>query len=200
VELDVEGTLDDISRRGFFMGPRLQPRRRNQADMLVLVDASESMEPFSLLVETLLTSILRVGLLDQVSVYYFQGYPRRVFYAKPGLQGEVPAEDVLGREAAGRSVLVVSDAGAASEGIDGARLQGTCSFLKALETATYLYAWLNPLPPDRWQGTTAGSIACLVPMFPIDRDGLNDAVSILRGHPFPPDVNLNEGEQGAGSA
>ncbi len=55
---------------------------------------------------------------------------------------------------------------------------------------TYLYAWLNPMPRNRWEKTTAEDIARIVPMFSVNREGLNDAVNILRGHPFPSGVGL----------
>jgi hypothetical protein len=192
LELDVEGTLDDISRRGLFLGPRMRPRRRNQADLVVLLDVSDTMVPFSPLVDILLESIVRVGLLNEVKVYYFQEYPREVFFEQPGLNGEVPLEDVMRLQAAERSVLIVSEGGAALGSFDSSRLHKTHSFLQVLDSVTYLYAWLNPLPPERWQGTTAGAIARLAPMFTMDRDGLNDTVNILRGYPFPPTVNLSK--------
>jgi len=48
------------------------------------------------------------------------------------------------------------------------------------------------MPKTRWKATTAEDIACMVPMFPLDREGLNDAVNILRGHPFPAGVGIDE--------
>ena len=72
------------------------------------------------------------------------------------------------------------------------RVTDTKTFLQTLSTYTYLYAWLNPMPQNRWLTTTAEDIANMVPMFPLEREGLEDAVNILRGHPFPPGVGLNE--------
>ncbi len=85
----------------------------------------------------------------------------------------------------------MSDAGAARGNYDEKRLANTRAFLKTLNTYTYLYAWLNPMPLKRWAATTAEDITRIVPMFPLDREGLNDAINILRGQPFPPGVNLN---------
>jgi hypothetical protein len=48
------------------------------------------------------------------------------------------------------------------------------------------------MPQNRWLTTTAEDIANMVPMFPLEREGLEDAVNILRGHPFPAGVGLNE--------
>ncbi|NEO74062.1 MAG: hypothetical protein F6K52_32545 [Moorea sp. SIO3H5] len=41
-------------------------------------------------------------------------------------------------------------------------------------------AWLNPMPCNRWTGTTAGEIRPLVPMFEFSREGLQNAINVLR--------------------
>jgi uncharacterized protein with von Willebrand factor type A (vWA) domain len=91
----------------------------------------------------------------------------------------------------GNSVLIVSDAGAAYGFYDQERREATKTFLNALRSYTYLYAWLNPLPESRWTATTAEDIKKIVPMFPFNREGLHDTVNILRGYPFPPGVRLD---------
>jgi uncharacterized protein with von Willebrand factor type A (vWA) domain len=45
---------------------------------------------------------------------------------------------------------------------------------------TKLIAWLNPIPPERWQGTTAQFLAHLVPMYPLAPHGLNQAIAEIR--------------------
>ncbi len=189
-ELDVEGTIQAICRTGFFLGPAMQPRRRNQAALLALIDCQGSMAPFAPFVEMLLESIVRGGMLGRVSCYYFHDAPQEMLYARPNLTGAQPLQNVLAAQAKENSVLIVSDGGAARGNFDGQRLEDTRSFLTALTACTYLYAWLNPVPPGRWRGTTAEDIAALIPMFSLDRDGLNDAVNILRGHPFAPGIGL----------
>jgi uncharacterized protein with von Willebrand factor type A (vWA) domain len=149
------------------------------------------MAPFDLLVETLVESILRGGLLGGVSLYYFHDCPQGFLYEHPNLTDPLSLEGVLDSQAKGNSVLIVSDAGAARGDYDGKRLEDTRTFLRVLNTYSYRYAWLNPVLAARWNTTTAEDIAALAPMFSLDKDGLNDAVNILRGHPFPPGVNLD---------
>lgn len=74
-ELDVEGTIHQVCQSGFFVQPVLQPRRRNQAKLLLLIDQRGSMSPFRPLVKLLLESILRGGMLGRVAVYYFHDCP-----------------------------------------------------------------------------------------------------------------------------
>lgn len=190
-ELDVEGTIHTICRNGFFLGPTLRPRRRNQAKLVLLIDCQGSMAPFSLWLEILVESIERGGLLRLVHRYYFHDYPARVVYQRPNLTRAAQIEQVLAEQAKNTSVLIVSDAGAARGYYDAQRVNATKAFLSLLNTYTYLYAWLNPMPPLRWKGNTAEEIAHFVPMFSLNRDGLNDAIELLRGHPFPPGVTNN---------
>ena len=185
-ELDVEATIKHLSRHGFMLHPVLRPRRRNQACLVVLVDQQGSMAPFELLIGALKESIERSGLLGKTSFYYFHDCPEGFLYEQPNFTVARPLEKVLEERAKGNSVLIVSDAGAARGDYDEMRVTETREFLKILRSYTYLYAWLNPMPRvpcDRWQGNSAEDIACMVPMFPINREGLNDAVNILRGHP-----------------
>jgi uncharacterized protein len=191
-ELDVEATINTICHTGLLIYPVFQPRRRNQARLVLLVDSQGSMTPFRLLIDALIESVLRGGLSGKTNLYYFHDCPEELLYQNPNLIRAIPLEVVLNEEVKGNSVLIVSDAGAARGYYDGRRVQDTKKFLQTLKDYTYLYAWLNPMPKNRWEATTAEDIACQVPMFPLNREGLNDTVNILRGFPFPAGVSSNE--------
>jgi len=197
VELDVQATIRDICRKGALLYPTLRPRRRNQAKVVLLIDQHGSMAPFAPLVEILVDSIQRGGLLGRVVSYYFHDCPEGVLYAQRTLIDAQLLEEVLMTHVRGCSVLIVSDAGAARGYYDEARVRVTQAFLKTLSIYTYAYAWLNPVPSVRWSleaatpESTAKAIACCVPMFALTHNGLNDAVNILRGYPFPPGITLN---------
>ncbi len=190
-QLDVKGTIDSICRKGFLLRPVLRSRRRNQAQLVVLVDRQGSMAPFSLLVEGIRESIIRGGLRGRASFYYFHDCPDTYLYERPQLTGAISLDTVLFEQMQGKSVLIISDAGAAYGFYDEERREATEKFLNNLRSYTYLYAWLNPLPKYRWAATTAEDIARFIPMFSFNREGLHDTVNILRGYPFPPGVLLD---------
>jgi uncharacterized protein len=185
-ELNIEATINSVCRTGMLLHPVLQPRRRNLASLVILVDTQGSMAPFALLIEAVVESILRGG-LGKTSLYYFHNYPKNVVYQRPNLTRAVPLKIVLDEEIKGNSVLIISDAGAARGYYSGTRVEETKKFIQTLNNYTYLFAWLNPMPQKRWLATTAEDIADEiephVPMFPLDREGLNDTVNILRGIP-----------------
>lgn len=93
--------------------------------------------------------------------------------------------DILKKDALKTHVVIVSDAGAARKTFDIKRLLNTIAFLKALSTYTKQYVWLNPCPKDYWTKTTAGEIARHTLMFPLNHDGIYNAVNALRGQIYP---------------
>ena len=95
-----------------------------------------------------------------------------------------PLVEVLDEVTPGTAVAVFSDGGAARGGLNTTRLLDTVAFLVALRRRGALVAWLNPLGPARWTGTTAGQTARHVPMFPLTRDGMYRAIDVLRGRPL----------------
>jgi uncharacterized protein with von Willebrand factor type A (vWA) domain len=190
VDLDVEATINTVCETGAFLRPVLVPRRRNQVQLILLIDQTGSMTPFSLLLDAFIESTLRSGSLGSTHVYYFHDCPDMVLYRKPNLLDPLTLDDALA-EHSRCCVLIVSDAGAARGYYDQSRVDETRAFLRLLNSYTYLYAWLNPMPIKRWTATTAQEIAHIAPMFHLNREGLNDAIDILRGHPFPPEVSTD---------
>lgn len=102
-------------------------------------------------------------------------------YCDSALLSPEPLMDVLQSYAAGAAVVLVSDAGAARNRYRISRLLDTIAFMKTLRTYTSHYIWLNPLPKRYWLNNTAAQIARHVPMFPLDRNGIQQAVNVLRG-------------------
>ncbi len=121
--------------------------------------------------------------IEHVDVLYFHNVPGEFLYSDIHLTKPVPCEEVLGQCTGDTSVLIVSDAGAARGYRKLHRIQATTETLLHLRQHTNLIAWLNPMPQDRWSGSSAQIIAHLVPMFQMDTDGFNNAVDVLRGQP-----------------
>ncbi|WP_414587358.1 hypothetical protein [Scytonema sp. PCC 10023] len=105
-------------------------------------------------------------------------------YEDPDLLSPILLEEVLQKYAADAFVVVISDAGAVRKFYNVVRLLDTISFIKALRAYTLNYVWLNPLPKSYWKDNTAAQIACHVPMFPLNREGIHQAVNVLRGHQY----------------
>ncbi|VXD16693.1 hypothetical protein [Planktothrix paucivesiculata] len=180
-KLNVEATVAKISQQGILIEPVLMPRYVNRVKLVLLVDQGGSMVPFHHLSRQLIDKALRGGNLIQTNVYYFYNYPEKYFYTD---QTRIKAQlttDVLKSVDERAGVLIVSDAGAARGNYNPERVEYTQKFIEQLQQSVRYYAWLNPMPNDSWQYTTAGEIARFVPMFEMSRQGLNAAINTLRG-------------------
>lgn len=185
VELDIDATIEEVGREGFLLEPVLVPRLTNQAELLLLIDQGGSMIPFHALAHRLVETALRGGRLGKTSIYYFHNCPIEYLFQTPIHQGAERIQDILLRLRNERTgVLVFSDAGAARGGSNTERFDMTSVFLNEFKQHFRYMAWLNPMPHSRWLGTTAGQIMQLVPMFEMNCRGLDDAISLLRGHPL----------------
>ncbi|NES17941.1 MAG: hypothetical protein F6K41_03220 [Symploca sp. SIO3E6] len=180
-ELDVEGTVEKICQQGVLLEPVMMPSYKNRAELVLLVDQGGSMVPFHHLSRQLINKAQHGGNLTKIGVYYFYNYPGKYLYTDPNRLKYQLVTDILEAMDSRTGVLIVSDAGAARGNLNEARVEYTVKFLEQLEQSVRYYAWLNPMPNDSWQDTTAGDIARFVPMFEMSREGLNAAINTLRG-------------------
>jgi hypothetical protein len=153
---------------------------------LLLVDQNGSMTPFHRFSRDLVETARDESTLqpEQVNVFYFHNVPAASVYKDLYLTEPIALEKVLASCDNETSVLIVSDAGAARGYRKLDRIRATTSFLFKLRRHTTLIAWLNPMPEERWIGSSAEIIANLVPMYEMDNDGLSNAIDIVRGQPL----------------
>lgn len=181
-ELDVEATIERISRQGVLLEPVIVPRRVNRSKLLLFIDQDGSMMPFQNLSHQLAETAIRGGRLEDTDIYYFHNCPIDYLYRDRYYQMPETIDDILNSlRFPYTSALIFSDAGAARGGLNPERREVTAQFLEQLRQQVRHIAWLNPMPRYRWFGTTAGEIARLVAMFELNRQGLHNAISVLRG-------------------
>jgi uncharacterized protein with von Willebrand factor type A (vWA) domain len=158
------------------------------------------MVPFHFLCRSLAETVTASGSFGQVGVYYFHNCPpqaeselptpserfyrEHLLYQREQCLAPRPVSEIMADFRTVRpDVLVFSDAGAARGTWNETRIEDTATFLYQLRLlGAEQFAWLNALPPDRWQGTSAGVIAQFVPMFYLDGVGLARAIGVLRSH------------------
>lgn len=200
VELDMLATLRQIGRQGVLVQPVLRPRRGNQATLLLLLDQHGSMVPFHNLARSLAETARSAGCFGEAGVYYFHNCPplqpgkftilsddpyrEHLLFKEAQCIDAEPISTIMAKLADKQpDVLIFSDAGAARGGWNRDRVAATATFLYQLRTlGAKQFAWLNPMPPDRWPETTAGAIETFIHMFAMDRQGLHQAIKVLRGH------------------
>ena len=181
VEIDLDRTLQRVEREGVLVQPVLRPRRVNHARLLILADEGGSMAPFRGVIAPLLNSAQTVG-FARTGVYHFHDIPESTVFAKPWLSDPVALATAC-HLFRGAGILIVSDAGAARGNRDATRVARTVAALDCLRSFSPHVVWLNPMPQFRWTRSSASEIRQQgrVAMFPLDRQGLDRAVDVLRG-------------------
>ena len=179
--LDLNATVEKAAREGFFLAPVYRRRVRNQAHLLLLVDQDGSMVPFHRFTRELVETASEESALGQVNVFYFHNFFVETVYADPLLSERVAVSEMHAHCDEETSVLIVSDAGAARGFRRLERISATTKLLGQLKLRTRLLAWLNPMPQERWEGTSAQMISRLVRMFQMNPDGCSAALDVVRG-------------------
>ncbi len=181
VEIDMERTLQLVEREGVLLQPVLQPRRVNHARLLILADEGGSMAPFRGVISPLLSSAQTVG-FARTGVFHFHDVPEATVFAKPWLSHPVALAAAC-NPFRGAGILIVSDAGAARGNRDANRVARTVASLNVLRSFSPHVVWVNPMPQFRWARSSAAEIRQQgrIAMFPLDRQGLDRAVDVLRG-------------------
>lgn len=181
--LDVNATIEQATRQGFYLSPVYRRQERNNAHLLLLLDQNGSMNPFHRFTRDLMETALYESNLqpEKVDVFYFHNVSATSVYKDLYLTEPIALQTVLSTCDNQTSILIVSDAGAARGYRDLKRIRATTSFLFKLKRHTSLIAWLNPMPEERWIGSSAEIIANLVPMYQMDNNGLSNAIDIVRG-------------------
>jgi uncharacterized protein len=189
-ELDVAATIDRIGREGFFCDLVNRPISQKKADLLLLIDDSNPMRPFTPVIQPLIQTVLQ-GRIAPGSIYRFNLYPTNYLYPWFHPLRGLPLAQVIGRSNQQRTVaIIVSDAGASSPIYDDDRVVATGNFLARLLPAVREILWVNPLPRARWVGTTAEPIDIalagrMLSLEPGDWQQLN------RTRQFPAEVRLS---------
>ncbi len=179
--LDIQATVRQVARQGFFLAPVYRRREVNRAHLLLLIDQGGSMTPFHRFSRDLVETAQTDSTLEQVDVFYFHNLPFTTVYQDAHLTVPVSLESAIARCDHDTSVLIVSDAGAARGYRRIERIRETTEFLGRMKQQTTLISWLNPMPKERWSGSSAEVLAYLVPMQQMNDDGLSNAIDIVRG-------------------
>ncbi|NCR42413.1 MAG: VWA containing CoxE family protein [Microcystis aeruginosa W13-11] len=181
--LDVDQTVEKAAHQGFFLSPFYTRRETNHVHLLLLIDQNGSMTPFHYLTRELVETANCESTLEKenLNVYYFHNVPATSIYQDPYLTKSILLAQVLEMCKSNTSVLIVSDGGAARGFRRFERFEATNRVLADIKRKTNYIAWLNPMPQNRWERTSAQLIAYRVPMYPMNKQGLSNAIDTIMG-------------------
>jgi len=180
-EIDWPRTVQEISKTRHFTGFVMQESDLFSTHFTVLVDDSASMAAFSSYSDNIASLISKSSLTqndiyDYDDIYYFSNWPDDHLYNDRTQATSVPLNKFLYKLK--RSILIISDAGAARGSVNKERIKATLRFLRKIRK--YQIAWLNPMPRIRWKNTSAEMIAQFVDMFDIGEGETDELANIVR--------------------
>lgn len=187
-EIDIIKTIKKITTLGVLDEPVFKTIQQNNAKLITFIEHKGGMTAFKNLAIALAQSAAdSAGIENQV--YFFQNVPHKIriqntksaycLYLDETETKYTTLRKILSQSK--QAILIISDAGATSNYLDIERLNKTVSFLKEIKKYTHKIAWLNPMPSDRWEDTTAAEIEKLVSSFEASPLGLKKALNILNG-------------------
>ncbi|MCL1472928.1 SUMF1/EgtB/PvdO family nonheme iron enzyme [Argonema antarcticum] len=178
-EVDIPGTVKRICQENI-VELVYYPSRENQAELLLLIDQSDSMIPFYTIAERLVKTA--EGIFKSCQVFYFRNSPRNALFHDPELLEKESLDKILIKlHSTKTQVLIFSDGGATEIIPSEVRVELIQKFVVSLESTVQQIVWLNPLPEKDWFGTSAEKISSLVPMFPFSVLGWQEILQMLKG-------------------
>jgi len=187
-ELDLEETIDQTCRNGGEIELIFCPPRKNNAKVLLLMDAGGSMMPYTTLVERLFSAAHKATHFKDFQYYYFHNCIYEQLYADIRMNQRVSTSSLLHILDADYKVILVGDAYMAPEELidPGGALYyyhhndtPGLTWLRRLQEHFRACIWLNPMPEGQWNRTTINLVRQVFPMYELTLDGLERGMQQL---------------------
>jgi len=112
-------------------------------------------------------------------------FDKDTVFLDTGFYNSIPIQSILKSISPQTGIIIISDAGAARNKYDLYRILNAIAFGKAMRLHSLNFVWLNPLPRNYWRNNTASQISRYIPMYPLDKNGISEAINVLKGkQPF----------------
>ena len=187
-ELDLEATIDQTCRNGGEIELIFCPPRKNNAKVLLLMDAGGSMMPYTTLVEGLFSAAHKATHFRDFQYYYFHNCIYEQLYSDMRMNKKVSTSSLLHTLDADYKVILVGDAYMAPEELidPGGALYYShhndtpgMTWLRRIQEHFRACIWLNPLPTGQWNRTTIHLVRQVFPMYELTLDGLERGIKQL---------------------
>ncbi|MBM3224328.1 MAG: VWA domain-containing protein [Candidatus Tectomicrobia bacterium] len=187
-ELDLDATIDQTCRNGGEIELIFCPPRKNNAKVLLLMDAGGSMMPYTTLVEGLFSAAHQATHFKDFQYYYFHNCIYEQLYTDIRMNARVSTTSLLHQLDADYKVILVGDAYMAPEELvnTGGALYyyhhnetPGLTWLRRIQEHFRSCIWLNPLPEWQWNRTTIHLVRQVFPMYALTLDGLDQGIKQL---------------------
>ncbi len=195
LELDIDETIDKTSKNAGELDIVFSPPRKNQARVLLMMDAGGSMEPFAHTVEQLFSAASQLNHWKKFDAFTFHNCVYEKIFTRIATQKDVLTADVMKERPPETYLIMVGDALMAGSELTEKYGAIQLSHQNEIPGIVWLHrlrskftrcVWLNPVEERFWNGWTIRLIADIFPMFPLTLGGLDKAIDhLLKATPAP---------------
>lgn len=194
-EPDIDQTVQDTCRRGGLLSVAYKKPRKNNIQVLFLMDCGGTMSPHQKLCSRLFQAVSKSNHFKDLKIYYFHNCPHGTLYTSPTLEDayEVPTDEVLRKCPPKYRIIFVGDAYMEMGELNYRPLFGTeqnrgysgLDWLNEFKGRYRHIVWLNPMTDQENNifigggNVSYGIIRELFPMYPLTPSGLEQAMKHL---------------------
>ncbi len=190
-ELQLDETIDATCKNAGDIEFVFAPPRKNQTELLLLMDAGGSMTPYAQLVESLFSAAHASNHFKAFHYFYFHNCIYDRVFTDIYHNKAVMLDEIFRRYRDTHYVIIVGDACMnpyelffAGGHINYWEQNDTpgIEWLHRLKQHYRRSVWLNPEPESYWQHPTIRAVREVYKMFPLSISGMTEAVDELRSH------------------
>ena len=187
-ELDLEETIDQTCRNGGEIELVFSPPRKNNAKVLLLMDAGGSMLPYTNVMEQLFSAAHQMTHFKDFQHYYFHNCIYEQVYTDIRMNKKTSVQALLRTLDADYKVILVGDAYMAPEELTepgGAiyyyhnNSTPGIEWLRRIDAHFTSCIWLNPIPSRNWNRPSIELVRKVFPMYELTLDGLDQGTKHL---------------------
>jgi len=187
-ELDLTETIDQTCKNGGEIELVFHPPRKNNAKVLLLMDAGGSMMPYANLVERLFSAAHKTTHFKDFQHYYFHNCIYEQLYVDMRLNKKDTTASLLHTLDPGYKVVLVGDAYMAPEELlePGGAIYyyhnndtPGIEWLRRIQAHFHACIWFNPMPERHWSRPSISLIRQVFPMFELTLEGLDQGIKHL---------------------
>lgn len=197
LELVMDKTIDKTCKNAGDIELVFEREKKNQTELLLLMDVGGSMDPYVHLMEALFSAAHASTHFKAFHHYYFHNCIYSKLFTDISRSESISLDDVFKKFRKSFRVVIVGDAcmnpyelfspGGAIDYWEDNPTAGI-EWMKRIKEHYPATVWINPEPEDYWGHVTIKSVRNIFKMYPLTLKGLTDAVDDLRGEQIRPEA------------
>ncbi len=184
-QMDVKETVHRIGKEKIILRPSYQKIKKGEQHVIMLIDHKGAMVAFEEWANQLIEIIENSLTGSKVSTYFFYNAPLPIenesnrdfkVFENPSHIASKKISELLKTCTKDSEIIIFSDAGVLDGRPDTETISTFIHLIKQLKSRTSRILWVNPMPKNRWKGSSASTLTSFVKMVEFSFDGIEKGV------------------------